>query len=159
KQPFSASASTPATFSSTKGIAGASGGILFASKIPLKYVTHIVDKNVAGVDALAEKGWLLVEGERDGVRFQIAGTHVQGGHNPIKEKQFNEIYEGIIRPHKQQGIPQFLVGDMNVACDVDDEKPRFALLLKTTEMQDLPLDDPEPYTVDGKNSWKEPGHG
>jgi endonuclease/exonuclease/phosphatase family metal-dependent hydrolase len=139
------------------GISGTSGGILFASKIPLKYLTHIVYKHVAGVDAMAEKGCLLVEGERGGVRFQVAGTHLQAGKNEMKEKEFFEIYEGIIKPHEQDGVPQFLVGDMNVASDIAAEKPRFALLLKTTRMQDFPLNDDEPYTVDAKNSWKGPG--
>jgi endonuclease/exonuclease/phosphatase family metal-dependent hydrolase len=140
------------------GIAGCSGGILFVSKTPLKYVAHIVYKHVAGVDALAEKGCLLVEGERGGVRFQIAGTHLQAGHNEMKEKEFAEIHEGILKPHQHQGVPQFLAGDLNVACDIADEKPRFELLLKTTEMRLFPLDDPEPYTVDGKNSWKGKSH-
>jgi len=133
------------------GFSGTSGGILFASRIPIKYVDHIVYKNVKGVDALAEKGCVLVSGEHDGVPFQIAGTHLQAGFNEVKDKQIPEI-AGILQKHKQEGTPQFLVGDMNI--DTAD-KDRYALLLKTTETGDFPLDDPSPYTVDSENSWKE----
>jgi endonuclease/exonuclease/phosphatase family metal-dependent hydrolase len=134
------------------GISGTSGGILFASRIPIQYVDHIAYKNVKGVDALAEKGCLLVAGEHNGVPFQIAGTHLQAGSNEVKEKQIPEIAAGILRKHKQDGTPQFLVGDMNI--DTAD-KDRYALLLKTTEMRDFPLDDESPFTVDSENSWKE----
>ncbi len=120
---------------SKSGISGTSGGILLASRIPLKYVAHIVYKNVAGVDRLAEKGCLMAEAERDGVRFQIAATHLQAGHNEMKEKQIPEIWEGILKPNMQPGVPQFLVGDMNVASDVDDERPRWRMLLATTHMR------------------------
>jgi endonuclease/exonuclease/phosphatase family metal-dependent hydrolase len=134
------------------GFSGTSGGILFVSRIPIKYVDHIVYKNVKGVDALAEKGCVLVAGEHNGVPFQIAGTHLQAGFNEVKDKQIPEIAEGILQKHKQEGTPQFLVGDMNIdTADAD----RYALLLKTTEMQDFPLDDKSPFTVDSENSWKE----
>ncbi len=135
---------------SKMGIAGASGGILLAGRIPLRYVAHIVFKNVAGVDALAEKGCTLVEAEKDGVRFQIAGTHLQAGYQNFKDKQYAELYEGILKPYKQEGVPQILAGDMNTRPGTD----KFQLLLKTTEMQDFPTDDPHPYTIDSNNSWK-----
>lgn len=142
---------------SKRGIAGASGGNLMVSRIPLKYVTHTVYKNVAGVDALAEKGCLLAEGEKAGVRFQVVGTHLQAGHNDIKEKEFGEIYEGAIKPYQVEGVPQFLAGDMNVASDRESEKTRYELLLNTTQMRGFPTDDPRPFTVDPNNSWKGPG--
>jgi endonuclease/exonuclease/phosphatase family metal-dependent hydrolase len=41
------------------------------------------------------------------------------------------------------------MGDMNTQPDTD----KFALLLKTTEMQAFPIDAPHPYTSDGENSW------
>jgi endonuclease/exonuclease/phosphatase family metal-dependent hydrolase len=141
---------------SKSGISGTSGGILIASRIPLTYVSHIVYKNVAGVDRLAEKGCLMAAGERDGVRFQIAATHLQAGHNEMKEKQIPEIWEGILKPNLQEGVPQFLVGDMNVASDVDDERPRWRMLLATTHMHEFPTDDPRPWSVDNENSWSRP---
>jgi endonuclease/exonuclease/phosphatase family metal-dependent hydrolase len=132
------------------GFTGCSGGILFASKIPIKYVDHIVYKNISGVDRMAEKGCVLVAGEFDGVPFQIAGTHLQAGDDDARRKEVPEIYAGIIGPHKQDGVPQFLAGDMNIDVKEDD----YRLLLETTEMREFPLDDPRPFTTDGLNSWQ-----
>jgi endonuclease/exonuclease/phosphatase family metal-dependent hydrolase len=134
------------------GVAGCSGGILFASRIPLKYVAHVVYKNITGIDKLAEKGCLLVEAEHEGVRFQIAGTHLQAGNDAVRDKEFAEIRDGILLPYQLDGVPQLLVGDMNVATAEDS----FRALLDTTQMRDFPLDDRHPYTVDGKNSWNQP---
>lgn len=134
----------------TRGFTGCSGGILFAAKFPIKYVNHIVYKNITGVDRLAEKGCVLVEAELDGVRFQIAGTHLQAGDDDARRKEVPEIYEGIIAPHKRDGVPQLLVGDMNTDVNTDD----YRALLATTEMRDFPLNDKRPYTSDGLNSWQ-----
>jgi endonuclease/exonuclease/phosphatase family metal-dependent hydrolase len=132
-----------------RGFSACSGGILFASKIPLQYVAHIVFKNISGVDAMAEKGCVLVEAELDGVRFQIAGTHLQAGDDATRVKEVPEIQEGILAPHKTDGVPQLLLGDLNT----DFGTYAYAELLKTTEMQDFPLDDAHPFTTDGLNSW------
>ncbi len=134
-----------------RGASGCSGGILFASRVPIKYVDHIVFKNITGVDKLAEKGCVLVEGQRNGVRFQVAGTHLQAGDDETRDKEFAEIGEGIIAPHKHAGVPQLLVGDMNVATT----EPSYRLLLSATDMTDAPLSDPSPFTVDGHNSWNQ----
>ncbi len=131
---------------------GCSGGILFASRVPIKYVDHIVFENITGVDKLAEKGCVLVEGQLDGVRFQVAGTHLQASDDETRDKEFAEIGERIIAPHKQDGVPQLLVGDMNVAVT----EPSYRLLLSATDLTDAPLSDPNPFTVDGHNSWNQP---
>ncbi len=134
---------------SKRGLSGCIGGILFVSKIPLKYVAHIVFKNISGSDALAEKGCVLVEAEHDGFRFQIAATHLQAGNDAVRDKEVPEIYEGIIKPHKTDGVPQILLGDMNIAAGTES----FQRLLTITEMQNFALDDPRPFTTDGENSW------
>ncbi len=134
---------------SKRGVTGCVGGILFVSRIPLKYVDHIVYKNVSGVDAMAEKGCVLVEGERDGVRFQIAGTHLQAGDDKVREAEVPEIEEGILARHRAGGVPVILLGDMNIGAG----EPAFEMLLETTKMTAFPLDDPKPFTTDGENSW------
>ncbi len=135
------------------GFAACGGGILFASKLPLKYVDHIVYKNISGIDGLAEKGCVLVEGQLDGMRFQVAGTHLQAGDDETRAKEVPEIFTGIIKPHRTEGVPQLLAGDMNI----DVREDLFRTLLSTTEMQNFPLDDPHPYTTDGQNSWNPAG--
>lgn len=143
---------------SKRGVTGCVGGILFVSRIPLKYVDHIVYKNVSGVDAMAEKGCVLVEGERDGVRFQLAGTHLQAGDPKAREAEVPEIEEGILAKHRAEGVPVILLGDMNIGAG----EPAFEMLLKTTRMTAFPLNDPRPFTTDGENSWnrsnKNPRH-
>lgn len=138
------------------GVAGASGGILIAGKLPLRHVTTIAFENVTGVDALARKGCTLVEAEKDGVTFQLAGTHLQAGHQDLKEKEFVELYEKIIKPYQREGIPQFLAGDMNTGRRSDPGEDKLELLLKTTDMQVFPVDDERPYTIDNTNSWHGP---
>jgi endonuclease/exonuclease/phosphatase family metal-dependent hydrolase len=96
---------------------------------------------------------VLVEAEHAGVKFQLAGTHLQAGDPAAREKEIPEIQEGILAKHKTQGVPQILLGDMNIGAD----EPVFNVLLRTTEMTAFPLDDAEPFTTDGKNSWNRPG--
>ncbi len=140
-------------FEGRGGVAGCGGGILFASRIPLKYVAHIVYEHITGVDKLAEKGCLLVEAECSGVTIQIAGTHLQAGDDATRDQQFVEMGEKIIAPYRRDGVPQLLVGDMNVATTEES----FPLLLTATEMTAFSLDDADPFTVDGHNSWNQPG--
>ena len=134
-----------------RGIAGCSGGILFVSRIPLKYVAHCVYKNVSGVDALAEKGCVLVEGEHNGVTFRIAGTHLQAGDDEARRKEIPEIAE-LILPHQAEGVPQILLGDMNLSPDED----AFGELLEANQVSRFPLDDEDPTTTSPKNSWNKP---
>jgi len=138
---------------SKRGVTGCVGGILFVSRIPLKYVDHIVYKNVSGVDAMAEKGCVLVEAEHEGVRFQIAGTHLQAGDEKARIAEIPEIADGIVKKHRASGIPLILLGDMNMGAD----EQTFDVLLKTTGMTAFSLDDPRPFTTDGENSWNRPG--
>lgn len=133
------------------GLVSASGGVLFAGRIPLRYVAHAVYQNSVDVDALAEKGCTLVEAETQGIRFQIAGTHLQAGHGNVRRKQFAEIYDKILKPYAKSGVPQFLAGDMNVESGTEE----YRQLLKTTGMRDFTVNDARPYTVDAKNSWKD----
>jgi endonuclease/exonuclease/phosphatase family metal-dependent hydrolase len=131
-----------------RGIAGCSGGILFVSRCPLKYVDHIVYQNLTGIDVLAEKGCVLVEGRHNGSRFQIAGTHLQAGDDGTREKEIPEIAD-LLATHRLEGVPLFLVGDMNLSPD----EAVFAKLLEATETTAFPLHDPDPTTISPDNSW------
>ena len=69
---------------------------------------------------MAEKGCVLVEAELDGMRFQIAGTHLQAGDDEARAKGSARD----LRRHHQartapSGVPQILVGDMNIDADED----------------------------------------
>ncbi|HOX38221.1 MAG TPA: endonuclease/exonuclease/phosphatase family protein [Candidatus Brocadiia bacterium] len=136
-----------------KGVAGASGGNLIASRIPMKYVAHIVFENVAGVDRIATKGCVIAEGEKDGVIFQIVGTHLQAGHQEEKDKQYVEMGDKVIKPHRRDAVPQILAGDFNT----DEGTDKFEMLLGATGMRAYPMTDPRPFTIDPENSWSRPG--
>lgn len=130
------------------------GGILIAGRIPIKYVGYVTYQHITGADAMAEKGCLLVEGEWDGIRFQIAGTHLQAGDPVARSQEVPEIFEGIISRYKTDGVPQLLAGDMNMDHGTDD----YQRLLTITEMRDFPIDDKRPFTTDAENSWnRRPG--
>lgn len=137
---------------SKRGVTGCVGGILFVSRIPLKYVDHIVYKNISGVDAMAEKGCVLVEAEHEGLRFHIAGTHLQAGDDKVRDAEVPEIEDGILAKHRASGVPIILLGDMNIGVD----EPAFEMLLKTTKTTAFPLDDPDPTTTSPRNSWHKP---
>ncbi len=131
-----------------------SSGVMFAAKFPITLVAFACFSQAASEDALASKGCTLVEGEIDGVRFQMAGTHLQAGHQEVRSAQYVEMGERILRPNRHEGVPQFLMGDFNTGRNETD---RYAELLKATDMSDAPVDDPRPYSDDSSNSWN-PGH-
>jgi endonuclease/exonuclease/phosphatase family metal-dependent hydrolase len=130
-----------------------SSGVMFAARFPIKLVAFACYKQAASEDALASKGCTLVEGEKDGVKFQMAGTHLQAGHQDVRGTQYVEMGERILRPNRHEGMPQFLMGDFNTGREGGDRE-RYAALIRATGMSDAPVDDPVPYSVDNTNSWK-----
>ena len=130
-----------------------SSGVMFAAKFPIKLVAFACYKNAEGDDALASKGCTLVEGVKDGVTFQMGGTHLQAGHQDIRSLQYLEIGDRVLRPNRRAGVPQFLMGDFNTGREGRDRE-YYEALLKAADMSDAPMDDPVPYSVDNTNSWK-----
>ncbi len=130
-----------------------SSGVMFAAKFPIRLVAFACYKNAASEDALASKGLTLVEGEKDGVKFQMAGTHLQAGHQEVRSLQYAEMGDRVLRPNRRPGVPQFLMGDFNTGREGNDRE-YYRALLKATDMSDAPMDDPVPYSVDNTNSWK-----
>ena len=63
-----------------------SNGIFIVSKIPMKYVDHVIYEKGAHEDAWAAKGCTLVEVKKEGHKLQIAGTHLQSGSSKDAEK-------------------------------------------------------------------------
>jgi endonuclease/exonuclease/phosphatase family metal-dependent hydrolase len=135
-----------------------SNGILILSKYPIKKLGHVVYEKGVGADKMAAKGCVLIELEKEGKKIQIAGTHLQAGGSEermnIRAKQFLKIRE-LLDEYQQEGVPQLLAGDMNTR---KSRKDRYQLMMKSIQMQDFPMDEEEPYTIDGNNSWKSPAH-
>ena len=134
-----------------------SNGVLFMSRVPIKYIAHITFTGLEDEEAVTSKGCCLIEGEKDGVRFQLAGTHYPTGKQVVKDQCTRDIQEKLLAPNSRKGIPQFLAGDLNTA----NTQPEFKNLMQLLGVAEFPINDPRPYTVDNDNSWrtsKKPQH-
>ena len=121
-------------------------GILIYSKIPLEHLEEIDFEQCEGDDCLARKGALLVQGEWDGVPFQVLGTHLEaGGTAELKKSQYKEIRELIDR-HKMEDVPQLLAGDFNTH---KFRKPElYQSMLEMLDVEDGPLESDLKFTTD-----------
>lgn len=99
----------------------ASSGVWIVSKVPIKKVESICFKKRWGFDnRMARKGALMVEGEKDGQRFQIVGTHLNaGGPAEVRLSQVAAIQEELLEPYAQPDVPQIICGDFNIAKGTD----------------------------------------
>lgn len=86
-------------------------GICFLSDRPLIELQSIKYNECTGDGCYARKGALMMEGEHLGNRFQIIGTHNNGGW--INNSQFHQIRSELLDPYYKEGVPQFICGDFN----------------------------------------------
>lgn len=92
-----------------------SSGISIFSKTPLTHVNEIDFEGCIGIDCWARKGCLMMEGELNGKKFQVLGTHLQAdGGDSLRIEQVKAIKNQLLLPYAQQGIPQIICGDMNI---------------------------------------------
>jgi sphingomyelin phosphodiesterase len=128
-------------------------GILIVSRLPMKYLGHTIYRKGIFEDRLAAKGCTLVEVEKNGKKIHIAGTHMQAGNTPecekIREAQYVDIRK-LFDKHSKPNMPEILAGDLNTRRDAE---PIFSKMLAALNMENFDIDDPEPYTIDGRNSW------
>ena len=90
-------------------------GIWILSKIPLLQLEQIEFKNRFGIDALARKGAVLFEGEWQGQRFQLLGTHLQNDSpDSVRYGQCHEIAEKLLKKYTKLDTPQIVCGDFNI---------------------------------------------
>lgn len=86
-------------------------GIWILSDRPLEEVGEIAYDDCEGDGCLARKGVLMVEGEHQGHRFQVLGTHNNGGK--VNDNQFAQLREEMLEPYRKDGVPQLICGDFN----------------------------------------------
>lgn len=130
-----------------------SNGIFIVSKIPMKYVDHVIYEKGAHEDAWAAKGCTLVEVEKEGYTVQIAGTHLQSGGSKEAQKHRGLQYQDIrnlLDKQAQATMPVLVLGDMNTR---KTNVLKYKQMIETIGVQDFPLDAKEPYTIDNQNSW------
>jgi endonuclease/exonuclease/phosphatase family metal-dependent hydrolase len=127
-----------------------SNGVLFVSRVPIKYVANVIFPKALRIERYAAKGCTLVEGVKDGLSFQIAGTHFQTGESRFRLADSKMVADDLLKPHRRDNTPQLFIGDFNLRKG----SPDYVQLLKDSEMHDFPIDDPRPYSSDSNNSWK-----
>ena len=130
-----------------------SNGILIVSRFPMKYIDHVIYEKGAHSDGMAAKGCTLVEVDKEGLKFHIAGTHLQSGGSQAaimhRDLQFQEI-RNLLDSNVTDQVPVFVMGDMNTRKSNPEKYPR---MLEVVGVNDFPLDEISPYTYDGNNSW------
>lgn len=124
-------------------------GVWMLSKIPLTQIKQIKYKDCEGFDdCFAHKGALLVEGEFEGQKFQLLGTHIQaGGPYPVRQSQYEQI-RNLIDTYKQDGVPQILAGDFNMGKDNGEP---YAEMLKTLDIEEYEPDGELKFTASSLN--------
>jgi endonuclease/exonuclease/phosphatase family metal-dependent hydrolase len=127
-------------------------GVWIMSKMPLKELEEIKYKDCDGfIDCFANKGALLVEGEFEGQKFQLLGTHIQaGGPDSIKQKQYEAI-RVLTDQYKEDGVPQLLVGDFNKG---KDNGHSYDKMLSTLDVKDYEPDSEMKFTAGSDNDFR-----
>ena len=93
-------------------------GLVAYSKYPMKDIDHVYFDKCGKADCHSSKGAHLMEIELpSGKQIQIANTHMQSGgqekYREIRKRQLEQIQE-MMKRNKKPGVPQLLVGDLNV---------------------------------------------
>ena len=127
------------------------GGVWILSKIPLIIKKEIEFTSFAGFDSFARKGAILFEGQIHNTLFQLITTHLQDDEYPqyIRVNQLNEIYDKLIVPYSDPGIPQIICGDFNT-----DEKvaENYSGMLNTLNAEDGALSGTNKITFDDQSN-------
>ena len=102
-----------------------SSGLMVFSKHPARKIAEKVFRDCTKSDCLARKSALLVEIDLpSGKKFQFINTHLQAWSTPaaieVRRKQLMDIQQ-LLSQYKLPGVPQYLVGDLNVDGLIPDE--------------------------------------
>ena len=130
-----------------------SNGIVIVSKLPMKYIDHVIYQKGVHADAWASKGCTLVEVDNKGIKIQIAGTHLQAGSSEeAKEHRASQYLEikGLLDKNKVPDQPVLVIGDMNTARA---NEAKYNLMLESIDVVDCELKEERPFTIDSTNSW------
>jgi endonuclease/exonuclease/phosphatase family metal-dependent hydrolase len=115
-------------------------GLFIASKYPMEVLGQVIFKDCAKSDCFASKSAIIVEmtfpNEK---KIQMINTHLQAWNEPetfaIRKKQLLQIKE-MMAVHAKPGIPQILVGDLNIDGKIE---PEYSESVKMMQMTSVPL--------------------
>lgn len=125
-----------------------SSGLLFLSRVPVRYVKHVTFSGAGRDGFWTSKGCCLLEGVKDGVPFQVAGTHFPDDKEWIKDDAADLIRNQLL-PLCQNNVPLILLGDFNIRKN----SVQYQNLLGKLHLADFEINDERPYTSDPFNSW------
>ncbi len=129
-------------------------GVMMFSKVPIEKLGRVRYEQAEGIDRMARKGALLVQGEWNGQPFQLLGTHLQaGGSRETKISQYEQIAE-LIKEHEKQGVPQILVGDYNTHQEDTSADALYPILLEKLQAQNGPLYGDRQYSAGNDNDMR-----
>ncbi len=120
-------------------------GVHILSRFPFKILHKVYFDDCAGADCFASKGSFLVEVTTpNGQKAQFAPTHLQanGANAAIRMKQLQDI-NAIFSISAQNGVPQFLIGDLNIDAL---EGTEFKTAISYMHMTSTPLEGEPGYT-------------
>lgn len=135
-------------------------GLFMVSKYPMTVVDQVIFDNCAKADCMSSKTAIMVEITLpSGKKAQMINTHLQAWNEPktiaIRKKQLEEI-KAMMAKHQKPGIPQILIGDINVDGKVE---PEYSASLELMEMTSTPLEGPLTGTngFSTEGCYKKPG--
>lgn len=137
-------------------------GLFVVSKFPMTVLDQVIFKNCAKADCMSSKSAILVEVTLpSGKQAQMINTHLQAWDEPktveIRKKQFEQIKE-MMKKHQKPGVPQILIGDLNVDGK-EGAGTEYPLSLELMEMTSSPLEGPLAGTngFSTEGCFKKPG--
>jgi endonuclease/exonuclease/phosphatase family metal-dependent hydrolase len=108
-------------------------GVWILSKIPLRKIDEIIYTSKTGLDAYARKGAAMFEGNLNGQKFQLVGTHLQANSTDlVRLQQCSEIYNSLLEKYYERNTPQIVCGDFNISTD---DLVNYELMLKTLRVK------------------------
>ncbi len=122
-------------------------GLFILSRHPIEVLDYSYFKKCTHSDCLASKGVLLIEATLpQGERVQFATTHTQAWDDQKAQKmralQFSQI-KNVLARNSKPGIPQILLGDLNIDGNATHE---FPFIKKLMAMDSIPLTGEHLYT-------------
>jgi endonuclease/exonuclease/phosphatase family metal-dependent hydrolase len=113
------------------------GGVFILGKHPFTVVDKVYYKHCASADCFARKGAVLIESTLpSGKVVQFTVTHLQAieKDGDIRMTQLAQV-KAMLEKHKREGVPQFLIGDLNIdRTEKEFEKGLELLKMKHTEL-------------------------
>lgn len=112
-------------------------GVFVLSKNPFKVLDKVYYKECGSADCFARKGSVLIESTLpSGKVVQFAVTHLQAIEKlgRVRLSQLSQI-KGMLAKHKKDGVPQLLIGDLNIDIkEPEFEKGQELMNMKHTEL-------------------------